>query len=139
MEDLAKHLGYTQPPQIRYEDMAAEVREALAQIGQQSVQIDQEEMGFFDHLVLMMEQTASLTNFVSEFGTATRAINIETGKFADQSANAGNNPSSGTPQYLQRISRQFGKHLDTYAGKLESLNQKYEETLPMSGQACKGF
>lgn len=129
ISDLVKHLGYTRIPSIRHEEMSAKVKEALSQIGGESVHNAVEELGFVDHLVIFIEKTEALTNLVSEYGDSTGEIAIATSKFVDQADRAGNNQSSGTPQHLQRLARQFGKDLSVYAGKLEELNRKYGETL----------
>ena len=128
--DLARHLGYARTPVIRHEDMTADVKEALSQIGEQSGNNVVGDLGFVDHLVLFTEKTEELTNLISEFGETTNEMTIGINKFADQVEKAGNNPSSGTPQHLQRISRQFGQHLSAYGGNIEDLNRKYGEILP---------
>ena len=130
MGDLAQHLGYDRTPAIRYEDMTAEVREALSQIGQQSGQVAQDEMGYVDHLVLVMDKMGTLGNLISDFEGSTNEITVETQRFGDEARRAGDNPSSGTPRHLQRIARRFGKHLDAYAGRVEELNRKYALFLP---------
>ena len=128
--DLAKHLGYTRVPLIRHEEMNANVKEALSQIGEESGHNIVGELGFVDHLVLFTENTEVLTGLISEFGDSTSEMTIGFNKFSDQAGKAGNNPSSGTPRHLQRIAKRFGEDLNTYARKIEHLNRKYGETLP---------
>ena len=128
--DLAKHLGYARTPVIRHEDMAADVKEALSQIGEESGSNVVGDLGFVDHLVLFTEKTEALTDLISEFGDSTNKMTIGMSKFSDQAEKAGNNPSSGTPRHLQRIARQLGEDLSAYAGNTENLNRKYGEILP---------
>ena len=128
--DLAQHLGYARTPVIRHEDMTAAVKEALSQIGDPSGNNVIGDLGFVDHLVLFTEKTEELNNLISEFGESTNEMTIGTSKFSDQAGKAGNNPSSGTPQNLQRIARQFGQQLSAYGGNIEDLNRKYGEIFP---------
>ena len=79
---------------------------------------------------MFTEKTEELGNLVSEFGDSTNEMTIGISKFSDQVEKAGNNPSSGAPQRIQRISRQFGQQLSVYGGKIEDLNRKYGEILP---------
>ena len=128
--DLAQHLGYARTPRIRHEDMTADVREALAQIGEQSDNNVVEDLGFVDHLVLFTEKTEALTTLIWEFGESTNEMTIGMNKFSDQAEKAGSNPSSGTPRHVQRIARQFGQELSVYAQNIGGLNRKYGDTLP---------
>ena len=137
--DLAKHLGYSRTPLIRHEEMSANVKEALSQIGEGSGYNVAGELGFVDDLVVFIEKTEALTNLILEYGVSTKDMTIGFSKFSDQASKAGNNPSSGTPQYLQRISRQFGEELSRYAGKIEDLNRKYGETLPEIKSSLQRF
>ena len=117
--DLARHLGYARTPVIRHEDMTAEVKEALSQIGEQSGNNVVGDLGFIDHLVLFTGKTEELANLISEFGETTNEMNIGINKFSDQTEKAGNNPSSGTPKHFQRIARQYGQHMSAYGGNIE--------------------
>ena len=135
--DLAKHLGFDRSPPIRYDDMTTQVKEALSHIGRASEKTDQEEMGSLDHIVSMTDKMETLTGFISEFGEHTNEIAVHTQAFGNQSRNVGNTSNPGTTRYLQRISREFGIHLDTYAGHLEDLNQKYGEVLPEVGSSLQ--
>ena len=128
--DLAQHLGYARTPVIRHEDMTAAVKEVLSQIEEPSGNNVVGDFGFVDHLVLFTEKTEDLANLISEFGDRTNEITIGTNKFSDQVEKAGNNPSSGTPQHVQRIAKQFGQQLSVYGGNIEGLNRKYGEILP---------
>ena len=137
MRDLAGHLGFSQPPQIRYEEMMAAIREALSSIGHQPGQSSGEEMGFLDHVVSAMEKMESLTRLVLEFGECTTEITKETEIYVNQQSNVRSNSDQGTVRYLQRISRQFGKHLDSYAEKIHGINRNYVETLPEVGASLE--
>ena len=130
MRDLARHLGYPQSPQIRYEEMIVAVNDVLSPIGQPSEQVDQGEMGFFDHLVSMEENMETLTGLVENFASNTEEISLQTQIYKNQKSTMRNTPNSGGAQYLRRVSRDFGRHLDTYAGTLDGLNQQYGSVLP---------
>ena len=130
MTDLAGHLGYPQSPQIRYEEMVVAVSDALSHTGQPSEQAGQGEMGSLDHLVSMMENMETLTGLVQDFGNSTEEITLHTQTYGDQASTVRPITNSGGPQHLQRLSRDFGRHLDTYAGRLEVLNRKYGSVLP---------
>ena len=131
MSDLATHLGFQQSPQIRYEEMIVAVNSALSPIGQPSEQAGQGEMGYLDHVVSMMENMSTLTGLVEDFGSYTEEITGHTQTYGTQSSAVSNAPNSGGPQYLQRLSREFGRNLDTYAGRLEGLNREYGSVLPV--------
>ena len=136
MRDLAGHLGFSQPPQIRYEEMMAAIRETLSSIRHQP-QSSGEEMGFLDHVVSAMDKMESLRRLVLEFGERTTEITKETEIYVNQQSNVRSNSDQGTVRYLQRISRQFGKHLDSYSEKIHGINRNYEETLPEVGASLE--
>ena len=128
--DLAQHLGYTRSPLIRHEELRSEVRDVLAEIEKESGKDSAGELGLVDYLVMFTEKTEALGNLMAEFGESTEQMTIGFNKFSGQAEKAGNNLSSGTPQHVQRISRQFGEELSAYADKIEVLTSKYGETLP---------
>ena len=130
MADLASHLSFRHPPQIRNEEMIAAVSDALSNIGQLSEQADQGGMGFLDHLVSMMGKIQTLSGLVEDFASYTEEITLQTQTYGAQSSTAQPTANSGGPRYLQRISRDFGRHLDLYAERLDDLNRKYESLLP---------
>ena len=130
MADLASHLGFRQSPQIRSEEMLVAVSNALSNIGQLSEQVDQGEMGFLDHFVSMMEKMETLSGLVEDFASYTEEITLQTQTYGAQSSTAQPRANSGGLQYLQRISRDFGRHLDLYVERLAGLNRKYTSLLP---------
>ena len=90
---------------------------------------DMDHPGYVDHFVVFTEKTAELTSYISEFARSTNELVSGTDNFSRQVEQAGNNPSTGTPRYLQRIAGKFGGELNVYAGKTGDLNRKYGETL----------
>ena len=128
--DLAKHLGYARTPLIRHEEMTADLGKVLSHLGQESGNNVVGDLGFVDHLVLLTEKTETLTSLIAEFGDNTSEMTIGMNKFSDQVEKAGNNPSSGTPRHVQRITKKFGEDLSAYANNIEGLNRKYGEVLP---------
>ena len=64
--DLAKHLGYTRTPVIRYEEMTAKIQEALAQIEKGSGQNAVGELGNVDRLEEFTEKMEQLMSKVQQ-------------------------------------------------------------------------
>ncbi len=128
---LARHLGFKREPRIPYQEMTAEVQDALLQIAEQSGHLAVEEgMGFLDHLVAMQERFGELSSLISAFGEHTTAASVEISKFNDQANKAQANRSEGTDRYLQKIAKKFGDKMGEYAKQIEGMNQDYEAVLP---------
>ena len=131
MKSLAKHLGFPKEPRLPYEELAAEVKQTLAEMSEQCNQTDpEEETGYLDHLVLFAEQMETLVRLLGALGTETNAIAIETTTFVGQASSASSNQSQGTPRYMQKLAKKYGSKLNAYASKLENLNQEYGDVLP---------
>ena len=131
MKSLAKHLGFPKEPRLPYEELAAEVKQTLAEMSEQCNQTDpEEETGYLDHLVLFTEQMETLVRLLGALGTETNAIAIETTTFVGQASSASSNQSQGTPRYMQKLAKKYGSKLNAYASKLENLNQEYARALP---------
>ena len=128
---LARHLGFKREPRIPYQEMTAEVQDALLEIAEQSGHLAvEEEMGFLDHLVAMQERFGKLSSLISAYGEHTTAASVETTKFTDQQNKAQENRSEGTGRYLQKIAKKYGEKMGEYAKQLKGLNQDYEAVLP---------
>ena len=93
--DLAKHLGYTRTPVIRYEEMTAKVQEALAQIEKGSGQNAVGELGNVDHLVVFTEKMEQLTNLMSKVQQALEPTGEESGEESGQNAGEESGEESG--------------------------------------------
>ena len=128
---ISKRFDFSRVPRISYEEMTAEVQAALSEILDHSGDfIKEDEMGFLDHLVATQERFEQLARIISAFGEDAGEVTIETQPFVDQMNEAQANKSEGSERRMQRIARQFGEMLETYAQKLMHLNHKYEKVLP---------
>ncbi len=135
---LARHLGFKREPRIPYQEMTAEVQDALLEIAEQSGHLAvEEEMGFLDHLVAMQERFGKLSSLISAYGEHTTAASVETTKFTDQQNKAQENRSEGTGRYLQKIAKKYGEKMGEYAKQLEGLNQDYEAVLPEADRSLQ--
>ena len=131
MKSLAKHLGFPKEPRLPYDELTAELEQALTDIRKQWNGTDpEEETGYLDHLVLFTEHVETLIRLLGALGSESNAIAIETTTFTDQAANASSNRSQGTPRYMQKLAKKYGSKLNAYASKLENLNQEYGDVLP---------
>lgn len=132
MAALAKHLDFPREPRIPYQEMKEDVQDALSRIAEKSGQSDQEEeMGFLDHLVSMQERIGDLTVLISTYGEDATEFSTKTSDFVEQRDRSRSN------RYLRRIAKKFGEKGDTYARKVERLNNKYERVLPEVEQSLQ--
>ena len=128
---LTKNLGFPREPRIPYQEMTAEIRDALLKVADQSGQPAREEdMGIFDHLVAMQEGFDDLSKIILTYGDDAKSVVVEITKFVDQFNRSQANKSEGTNKHLQQMFRKFGEKMDAYAQKLGGLNQEYEKVLP---------
>ena len=120
--DLAKYLKFGEPD-IRYEQMTAEVRQALP--GEQAERGQEEEDGFLDHVAasgILMDKLTELLKVLgtdaNNFTSETEAFNHLTGRPAQ------------SPQSLRRHARNYGTALFAYSDKLKEWNRNCAEILP---------
>lgn len=138
MSALTKQLLFGRPPMIPHHAMRNQIMESLARISvQQDDSTEEDELGFFDHLVAMQEEFDNLGATITGIGDDTKIITVDATKFADQMTRAQGRESQGTQRYLQKAARRYGESLDEYASKLETLNQEYGKTLPRAEKSVQ--
>ena len=131
MKGLAQHLGYDREPRPPHEQLSAELKRSLSELQQHFRQSDpDDEGGYLDHLAAFDDDMGELVELMELLGSETNSISDESDEFNEQVTLATANQTQGTPRHLQRIARRYGTRLDAYAGKLESLNERYSELLP---------
>ena len=133
---LTKHLGYAREPRLPHEELSAEIKQALSDmgaptsVGPSSQANGGEDSGFIDHLVSFGEDMESLKALIALLGTASNGTAIETSTFSDQMASAGANGPQRSARQIQRLAQAYSGKLSAYANELESMNLSYAELLP---------
>ena len=90
----------------------------------------EEELGFLDHLVSVMEGMEQQTKLMHQLNEDINAISIETESFGDEVARSTQVQTEATPRHLQRLARNYAQKIDEFASKLKVLNTYYEESVP---------
>lgn len=140
---LTKQLGFPREPLIPHENMTEAVRIALSEIVEHSgdsIQTEEyqllddsvvdEELGFLDHLVVVLGGLERIASLIQGFGEHTETATRETNEFVEQGNRAQADKSQGSGRQLQKLARKYGEKLGAYARKLEDLNEEYGLVLP---------
>ena len=128
MSELARHFGYDVP--LISQEMIDDFQTFLSATNENTHEYTDEDMGFLDHLVFLMEQLKEQATLIHVLGQDISVISAETGDFSDVATKAMENQSDGTPRHLQKLAGNYAKKMDEFASKLGNLNSYYKESIP---------
>lgn len=127
IESVSKHLKFSHPPRINYNEMQTEVEEVIRAIFHgYGISTEADELGIFDHMVQAEDCFGSVTSIFLQMSEQANLLTEETNE-ATIAINLAK--SGGSARHLQKLARNFSEKVETRTNNIEKIIGDYNSNV----------